>query len=129
MQVALANNGTIYVSDGYCNARVMEYEPDGTWRGAFDLPAAKGEQIPHSLAIDECQGELYVAARETGLVHAFDLASRRHKGVKLSACCSSVWCAKSLIGDQEQALCPLLTQNPPSAFLHSCCALCVQRLL
>ena len=79
-QVALANNGSVYVADGYCNARVVEYGPDGTWRGSFELPAPQKMQIPHSLAIDECQGELYVADREAGLVHAFDLATRRLQG-------------------------------------------------
>ena len=80
LQVALANNGTVYVADGYCNARVVEYGPDGAWRGVFELPAPQRMQIPHSLAIDECVGELYVADREAGKVHAFDLATRQLHG-------------------------------------------------
>lgn len=79
-QVAVTNNGTIYVGDGYCNARVVQYGPDGTWQGNFELDAPGKTQIPHSLAVDECQQVLYVAYREAAVVHMFDLASRVLKG-------------------------------------------------
>ena len=79
-QVALSNNGTVYVGDGYCNSRVVEYAPDGTWRGSFELPAPQKMQIPHALAIDECQSTLYVADREAGLVHSFSTATRQLQG-------------------------------------------------
>ena len=41
-QVALANDGRIFVSDGYCNARVLEFSAAGEYWGVFALPAGKG---------------------------------------------------------------------------------------
>lgn len=50
-QVAVGRNGSIYVSDGYCNARVAEFAPDGTWVRDYTLPAAEGAmQVPHRCA-------------------------------------------------------------------------------
>ena len=84
--MAVTNNGTVYVADGYCNARVAEYAPDGTWRSSFVLPQPGKLQIPHSLAIDECEGALYVADREAAAVHAFSLATRQLTGACLAVC-------------------------------------------
>jgi hypothetical protein len=35
LQVAVARDGTIYVADGYCNARVVKFWPNGTYQGAL----------------------------------------------------------------------------------------------
>ena len=50
-QVAVANNGNIFVADGYCNARVVEYTPEGNYLGEFSLPTEAGGpmRVPHSL--------------------------------------------------------------------------------
>ena len=49
-QVALANDGRVYVSDGYCNSRVLEFSAAGEYRGEFFLP--KGAmRIPHSVVL------------------------------------------------------------------------------
>ena len=49
-QVALANDGRVYVSDGYCNSRVLEFSAAGEYRGAFALP--KGAmRIPHGVVL------------------------------------------------------------------------------
>ena len=95
VQVALANSGTIYVSDGYCNSRVLEYAPDGTFLGTFDLPEAVTATLPHSVVIDECHGLLYVAAREPGLVHVFQLGTREPQGVCLPATLMPPSCASA----------------------------------
>lgn len=49
--MAVANNGNIFVADGYCNARVVEYTPEGTYLGEFSLPMEAGGpmRVPHSL--------------------------------------------------------------------------------
>jgi hypothetical protein len=49
--VAVANNGNVFVADGYCNARVVEFTPEGGYLGEFELPAEAGGpmRVPHSL--------------------------------------------------------------------------------
>jgi hypothetical protein len=70
---ALAADGDIWVSDGYNNARVHRYSPDGTLRWSFGQPGSgPGEfNLPHCLATDE-EGRLYVADRENHRIQIFD---------------------------------------------------------
>ncbi len=75
--VAVAANGSFYVSDGYVNSRVVKFAADGryllSWgthgdaTGAFD--------VPHSLALD-AQGRVYVADRGNGRVQIFTADGR-----------------------------------------------------
>ncbi len=70
---ALSPQGDIYVSDGYGNARVHKYTPDGrllhSWGGPGTLP---GEfNIAHNITCDEA-GWVYVADRENHRVQVFD---------------------------------------------------------
>ncbi len=70
---ALSPQGDIYVSDGYGNARVHKYTPDGrllhSWGGPGTLP---GEfNIAHNITCDE-DGWVYVADRENHRVQVFD---------------------------------------------------------
>lgn len=71
--VTFATNGHIYVADGYCNGRVIEYTPDGKkvreWgrRGA-----GPGEfNVAHAIAMGP-DGNLYIADRENGRLQWFD---------------------------------------------------------
>ena len=71
--VAFAENGHVFVADGYCNARVLEYDASGTklreWGRKGSGP---GEfNVVHALAMSP-QGHLYVADRENGRVQWFD---------------------------------------------------------
>ncbi len=51
-QVALANDGRIFVADGYCNARVLEFDAAGKYRAVYVLPPGKGPmRIPHSVML------------------------------------------------------------------------------
>jgi len=66
--------GRIFVSDGYCNARVIEYDSTGRrvrqWGRAGTGP---GEfSLVHAIAVGT-DGNLYVADRENGRVQWFDL--------------------------------------------------------
>ena len=63
--VAVANSGEFFVSDGYCNERVMKYSAAGEVLGEFQL---RGAGVPHSIVLDDCLDLLYVADRENGLV-------------------------------------------------------------
>jgi hypothetical protein len=70
---ALAPNGDIFVSDGYGNARVHRYTPDGrllfSWGTAGTAP---GEfNFPHNILCDE-DGWVYVADRENHRIQIFD---------------------------------------------------------
>lgn len=70
---ALAPNGDIYVADGYGNARVHRFSPDGrllkSWGGSGTAP---GEfNIVHNITCD-ADGWIYVADRENHRVQVFD---------------------------------------------------------
>jgi DNA-binding beta-propeller fold protein YncE len=70
---ALAPNGDIYVSDGYGNARVHRYSPDGkllrSWGEAGSNPGQFN--IPHNICCD-ADGWVYVADRENHRIQVFD---------------------------------------------------------
>lgn len=78
--MALGNDGTVYVSDGYCNARVQQFSPEGAYQGTFELPQGRTINNPHSIVIGDCPRLLYVADREGQEVHSFDLDSREYRG-------------------------------------------------
>jgi peptidylamidoglycolate lyase len=63
--VAFANNGDIYVADGYGNSRVVKFDRDGNYIKAWGkYGAGIGEfNLPHSVAVDK-EGRVYVGDRE-----------------------------------------------------------------
>ena len=70
---AMAPNGDLYISDGYGNARIHKYAPNGrllmSWGGPGTDP---GEfNIPHNITCD-ADGWVYVADRENHRVQVFD---------------------------------------------------------
>lgn len=73
--IAFAPNGNLLIADGYRNARILEYAPDGTklreWGSAGTGPGQF--RLPHSIQIDR-QGIIYVADRENGRIQRFDRA-------------------------------------------------------
>lgn len=82
-QVAFLNDGSFLISDGYCNSRVMRYNPDGSYRSQYSLSGSNGQQamsVPHSLVVDECDNKLMVADRENKKVHTFKLDSGAYVG-------------------------------------------------
>jgi DNA-binding beta-propeller fold protein YncE len=70
---ALSPKGEIYVSDGYGNARVHKYSPDGklilSWGGPGSDPGQFN--VAHNIATDD-EGWVYVADRENHRVQVFD---------------------------------------------------------
>jgi streptogramin lyase len=72
--ITFARNGRIFISDGYANARVLEYTADGKkvreWGSAGTGPGQFN--LPHSIVVDE-NDILYVADRENGRIEKFDL--------------------------------------------------------
>lgn len=75
--VSFAANGDVYVSDGYVNSRVVQYNSKGeyirhwgrkgTGDGEFDLV--------HDVAVDK-QGRVYVADRTNGRIQVFDATGK-----------------------------------------------------
>ena len=71
--IAFAGNGHVFISDGYSNARILEYTGDGTKVREWGTPGTGPGQfmLPHSIQIDAA-GVVYVADRENGRVQRFD---------------------------------------------------------
>jgi hypothetical protein len=72
--VAFAPNGHIFITDGYGNARVIEYTADGKRVKQWGEPGtAPGDfNLPHAIQIN-AEGIIYVADRENGRIEKFDL--------------------------------------------------------
>ncbi|MCC6989589.1 MAG: hypothetical protein IT181_11360 [Acidobacteria bacterium] len=75
--IAFAANGHVFISDGYANARVLEYTADGRKVREWGTPGKGPGQfvLPHSIQIDRA-GVVYVADRENGRVQRFDQAGK-----------------------------------------------------
>ncbi len=75
--VAFGPNGRVFVSDGYCNARVIEYDAGGKRIRQWGRSGAgPGEfELVHAIALGP-RGNLYVADRENGRLQWFDLEGR-----------------------------------------------------
>ena len=94
---ALAPNGDIYVSDGYGNARVHRYTPDGKLLSSWGEPGSGPGQfnIVHNICCD-ADGWLYVADRENHRIQVFDGNGKYetqwnsvHRPCGLCLCCAA----------------------------------------
>ena len=70
--VALSANGEIFVTDGYGNARVHKFSPDGRLLLSWGEPGSGPGQfhVPHGIAID-CDGTVFIADRENSRIQLF----------------------------------------------------------
>jgi len=71
--VSISSSGEIYVSDGYGNARVHKFSPDGTLQLSWGEPGdAPGQFIlPHSIWVDR-QERIWVPDRENSRIQIFN---------------------------------------------------------
>ena len=71
--IALSSSGEIYVSDGYGNARVHKFSPDGTLLFSWGEPGnAPGQfKLPHSIWVDK-QERVWVVDRENSRIQIFN---------------------------------------------------------
>ncbi|KAM6187087.1 peptidyl-glycine alpha-amidating monooxygenase isoform 1-T1 [Sarcoramphus papa] len=73
--------GSIYVSDGYCNSRIIQFSPNGLyvmqWGEGIETSLGRARpgqfHIPHSLALIPDFSQLCVADRENGRIQCFRL--------------------------------------------------------
>ena len=74
---ALAPNGDIFVSDGYGNAAIHKFDPNGRHLMSWGQPGSgPGEfNLPHNICCD-ADGWVYVADRENHRVQIFDQNGR-----------------------------------------------------
>ncbi len=81
--VAVADDGSFYVSDGYGNSRVVKFSPSGTYLFQWGTHGSKvGEfDIPHGITLDH-KSNVYVADRENNRIQVFDSAGIFLKEVK-----------------------------------------------
>jgi DNA-binding beta-propeller fold protein YncE len=70
--LALAPSGEMYVTDGYGNARVHVFSPEGKLMRSWGEPGAGPGQfhVPHGIVVDR-QGIVYVADRENSRLQLF----------------------------------------------------------
>uniref|UniRef100_A0A674NYW0 Peptidylglycine alpha-amidating monooxygenase n=1 Tax=Takifugu rubripes TaxID=31033 RepID=A0A674NYW0_TAKRU len=72
-----SKTGNVFVSDGYCNARILKFSPEGKYLNEWGAGSASDSgrripfQIPHSLAFIPDRQELCVADRENGRIQCF----------------------------------------------------------
>ncbi|MHC4478908.1 MAG: peptidyl-alpha-hydroxyglycine alpha-amidating lyase family protein [Planctomycetota bacterium] len=62
--IAVTEDGGVFVADGYGNARVAHFDPKGSFIRAWG-------NLPHAIALDS-KGRLYVADRNNARIQVFD---------------------------------------------------------
>jgi peptidylamidoglycolate lyase len=71
--VAIAKDGSVYISDGYVNSRIMLFDASGKFLKEWgEKGKREGEfDIPHALSLDTV-GNVFVADRENNRIQVFD---------------------------------------------------------
>lgn len=76
-QVSMLRDGSFYVSDGYCNSRIVRYNAAGEEQAAIHVPDTI---VSHSVLVDDCRDLVLVASRENGKVHSVTMSTGRLDG-------------------------------------------------
>ena len=72
-EIAVSNDGDVFLADGYCNSRVVRYDAAGTFVRDFQLHrGGRSANVPHSIVLDGCSDTLIVADRENALLRFMD---------------------------------------------------------
>lgn len=81
--IAVADDGSFYVSDGYGNSRIVKFLPNGRYVKEWGVYGRKPGEfiIPHGIAIDN-NNRIYVADRQNNRVQLFDTAGKFLKELK-----------------------------------------------
>lgn len=130
LQVAFMNDGSFLVSDGYCNSRVVRYNPDGSHHSQYKLPnrdgkidrnpnsGGRGFDVAHSLVLDECDGDVMMADRENERVMRFNLFDNSLMGKQGAGCVQPCGIGR-MLAQQSEPFCPIGCTVSPS--LLCCC--------
>lgn len=75
--VAFGPDGSIYVADGYGNARIVKFDREGRFVTAWGRKgAAEGEfNLPHAVVVDR-RGRVYVGDRDNARIQIFEADGR-----------------------------------------------------
>lgn len=70
--LSISNDGSIFVSDGYVNTRIVKFTPSGIFEMQWGSPGAKAGEfdLPHGIATG--REHIYVADRANSRVQVFD---------------------------------------------------------
>ncbi len=84
--VAWDLEGNLFISDGYINSRVAEFDKNGVWVRSWGTPGAGQGQFntPHGIAND-AQGNIYVADRGNRRLQVFDHNGGFLREIKIDA--------------------------------------------
>jgi len=76
--IAFAPNGDLFVSDGYVNSRIVQFDKSGKFKKAWGtLGTGPGQfSVPHGVAFDS-KGRLYVTDRNNARVQVFDQTGKQ----------------------------------------------------
>ena len=71
--IAITDNGSFYVSDGYGNSRIVKFSATGKYLFEWGKKGDKESEfnIPHGISLDN-NGKVYVADRENNRIQIFD---------------------------------------------------------
>jgi peptidylamidoglycolate lyase len=71
--IAIAQDGSFYTSDGYGNSRIIKFSADGKYLFEWGKKGSKESEfnIPHGICLDS-GGNVYVADRENNRIQVFD---------------------------------------------------------
>lgn len=71
--IAIAKDGSFYVSDGYGNSRIIKFSATGKYLFEWGKKGNKESElnIPHGISLDD-NGNVYVADRENNRIQIFD---------------------------------------------------------
>lgn len=78
--IAVAKDGSFYVSDGYGNNRIIKFSAGGNYLFEWGKKGNKESEfdIPHGICLDD-SGNVYVADRENNRVQVFDSSGKFKK--------------------------------------------------
>jgi 6-bladed beta-propeller len=118
--VAFASNGHVFITDGYGNARVLEYTADGRRIREWGHPGSRpGEfRLPHAIQVSQ-SGDIYVADRENGRIERFDMQGKFSGEIDHLGRCYALrlgdgvlWASMSPMGEDPGAPGWLVKLNP-----------------
>ncbi|MGJ7031298.1 peptidyl-alpha-hydroxyglycine alpha-amidating lyase family protein [Niabella hirudinis] len=103
--IAIAKDGSFYVSDGYGNSRIIKFSATGTYLFEWGKKGSKESEfnIPHEISLDEHEN-IYVADRENNRIQVFDSTGKFIKQFSdnsFGAICSVVFANSKLYATDD----------------------------